>query len=509
MLYTPNANYNGEDIFTYTVSDGHGGEATATIHLTITPFNDYPLGNNDTASTPEDTPVIIDVLANDIDPDGDTLTIARVDTPSHGSATIQEGKVLYTPNANYNGEDIFTYTVSDGHGGEYLAYIDVTITPVNDNPIANDDTASTPKDTPVIINVLANDSDPDRKDTLTIASVGSPSHGSAAIQGGKVVYTPDAGFVGTDSFTYTVSDGHGGSASATVTVTVSRANHPPVANDDSFNVVEEQSTILDLLANDSDVDGDTLIITHVTNPSHGTVIIVQDGAKIQYTPEAGFYGASDSFTYTITDGHGNTSTDTATVTVNVQEADRDNTKEDPNDDINHDGTKDYLQKNVSTPDSGNHKIGVAAPADDALENVQKDETPKTITTKDGTHISLPYGTLSFKVYVAHSGDSAQITIYYPYNPAIKGYVKHINGVWKKVPSTVVHDQANHQTLVTFTLTDGGDFDLDGSADGVITDPGGGYTLSHTVTVPLSPWAKFLMLLGFILLASLYKKELEA
>ena len=381
---------------------------------------------------------------------------------------------------------------------------------VNHPPMANDDNATTSKDIPVSIDVLANDSDPDG-DTLNIASVSNPSHGNAAIQAGKVLYTPNASFIGTDSFTYTISDGHGGSASATVivTVTVSHVNHPPVANDDSFNVIEEQSTILDLLANDSDPDGDILTITHVSNPSHGTVTIVQGGAKVQYTPEAGFYGASDSFTYTIADGHGNTSTATANVTINVQEADGDNSKEDPNDDINHDGTKDYLQKYISTPEGGTHKIGVAVPSDDALDHVQKEEGKMSVTTEDGSHITLPYGTLSFKVHVVHSGDSAQITIYYPYNPAIQGYVKQIAGVWKKVPSTVVHDQANHQTRVTFTLTDGGDFDIDGSADGVITDPGGGYITVQVVTVPLALWAKLLMFLGFIFFVSYYKKELEA
>jgi hypothetical protein len=186
--------------------------------------------------------------------------------------------------------------------------------------------------------------------------------------------------------------------------------------------------------------------------------------------------------------------------------DDDNTTEDRNIDINHDGVQDDCQDNVATPQGGNYLIGVVTDADKKLYHVTKDETPKTITTQDGEEIELPYGTVSFDVNVTNPGESATITIYYPYNPDIKGYAKQVGGVWRKVPSTVTHDQAHNQTKITFTLTDGGTYDIDGNVNKIIKDPGGGYVVhpqsSQAVTVPLSPlalaWlASLLGLSGFV------------
>jgi hypothetical protein len=184
--------------------------------------NTAPIAVDDAVATPRDQPVTINVLANDSDANGDPLTISAIGTPLHGAATTDGQTVTYTPNPNFVGVDTFTYTILDGRGGAATATVTVTVSgPPGSNqaPTAGNDSATTTPGTPVTIDVLANDADPDG-DNLTIASVTSPSNGTATVQNSKIVYTPNAGFVGTDSFLYTASDGKGGAASATVTVTV-------------------------------------------------------------------------------------------------------------------------------------------------------------------------------------------------------------------------------------------------------------------------------------------------
>src|SRR6185503_5121255 len=216
VTYAPAANFNGSDSFSYTVNDGQGGSATATVSVTITSVNDAPVAKDDAAATAEDTAATIAVLANDSDADGGTLSVASVTMPAHGTATVNgDGTVTYAPAANYNGADSFTYTISDGQGGSATATVSVTVTSVNDGPVAKDDAATTAEDTTATIAVLANDSDADGG-TLSVASVTTPGHGTATINGdGTVTYAPAADYNGADSFTYTITDGQGGSATAT------------------------------------------------------------------------------------------------------------------------------------------------------------------------------------------------------------------------------------------------------------------------------------------------------
>jgi large repetitive protein len=311
VLYTPNANYNGTDSFTYTISDGNGGTSTATVNVTVTPVNDAPVAVNDTVSTAEDTPITINVKGNDTDVDGDTLTVQSVTQGAKGTVSIVSGQVLYTPNANYNGTDSFTYTISDGNGGTSTTTVNVTVTPVNDAPVAVNDTVSTAEDTPITINVKGNDTDVDG-DTLTVQSVTQGIKGTVSIVSGQVLYTPNANYNGTDSFTYTISDGNGGTSTATVNVTITPVNDAPVAVNDTVSTGEDTSATINVKGNDTDVDGDTLTVQSVTQGTNGTVSIVS--GQVLYTPNANYNG-TDSFTYTISDGNGGTSTATVNVTV--------------------------------------------------------------------------------------------------------------------------------------------------------------------------------------------------
>ncbi|WP_431237991.1 cadherin-like domain-containing protein [Mycolicibacterium aichiense] len=317
VTYTPNANFNGADSFTYSVSDGHGGTATGTVAVTVSAVNDAPVAGGNSVSTAEDTAVSVSagtLLGNDSDPDGDTLSVTGVSTPAHGTAVLNGTTVTYTPTANFNGADSFTYTVSDGHGGTATGTVAVTVTPVNGVPVAGGDMVSTAEDTAVSVStgmLLGNDSDPDG-DTLTIAGIGQPQHGSAVLDGTTVTYTPDADFNGVDSLTYTVGDGHGGTATGMLSVTVTPVNDAPTAVADSASTEPNTPVTVDVLGNDVDVDGDSLSVTAAGTPAHGTVVANEDGS-LTYTPDENYSG-TDSFDYTISDG---TTDGTATVTVNV------------------------------------------------------------------------------------------------------------------------------------------------------------------------------------------------
>ncbi|MBP6675139.1 MAG: tandem-95 repeat protein, partial [Vitreoscilla sp.] len=234
--YTPGPSYNGSDVFTVTVSDGHGGTATSTITIGITPVNDIPVAVNDAIATNEDTPVTIAVRGNDSDVDGDTLTVSAVTNGAHGTVVIDplSGNPVYTPAANWNGTDTFTYTVSDGQGGSATATVTVTVAPVNDAPKFDDPTnptfdpatgnyaVTTPEDTPVSGQVKGSDVD---GDPLTYAKAADPAHGTVAVNpDGTWTYTPGPSYNGSDVFTVTVSDGHGGTATSTITIGITPVN---------------------------------------------------------------------------------------------------------------------------------------------------------------------------------------------------------------------------------------------------------------------------------------------
>ena len=310
--YTPANGYAGTDSFTYSIADGKGGTASATVTITVAAVavNRPPVAQNDAYTVARDSSGNnLNVLANDSDPDGDTLTITSVSTPAHGSASISGNRVLYTPAAGYSGADSFTYTIADGNGGTASASVSITVFPpaVNNPPVAVNDGYTVDRNSSAnSLNVLANDSDPDG-DVLTITAVSAPVHGTASIVGNRVNYTPTPGYVGADSFTYTIADGRGGTASATVSITVANpaGNAPPVARDDVF-LISQRFTDLDVLANDSDPDGDSLTIVAVTQPPLGTVTINADGRSLRYTMP--FMFNRTTFTYTISDGHGGTAT---------------------------------------------------------------------------------------------------------------------------------------------------------------------------------------------------------
>ena len=297
ITYTPKTGYTGTDTFRYTIRDGGGAKASTKV--TVTVRNRVPVAGADSAVTDAGTPVTIAVLANDSDPDGHALKVNAVTQPANGAVLINPDKtVTYTPAAGFTGSDGFTYTVGDGRGGTATGTVSVTVR--NRAPLAGADAATTDAGVPIAIAVLANDSDPDGH-PLTVSAVTQPANGAAAINGGQTVtYTPQPGFTGSDSFTYTVADGRGGTAQGAVAITV--RNRAPLAAADTVTTDAGVPIAIAVLANDSDPDGHPLTVSAVTQPANGAAAI-NGGQTVTYTPQPGFTG-SDSFGYTVADGRG-------------------------------------------------------------------------------------------------------------------------------------------------------------------------------------------------------------
>lgn len=290
------------------------GSVSYVVDNPVVAVNNAPKAVNDSASTAYQTPVSINVLANDSDADGDTLTVTSL-SGVNGSAVINaNGSITFTPASGFSGIETFNYTVSDGSASA-TATVSVNVaTPVitNSAPTAINDSASTAYGSAVTINVLANDSDPDG-DTLTVTSL-SGVNGSAVINAnGSIAFTPANGFSGTETFSYTITDGKA-SATATVSVNVAPApppaNRAPVALDDSAATLSGTSVVIAVLGNDSDPDGDALKVISVAEGGKGSVRINSDGT-LTFTPAKNFKNF-DTFSYTISDG---ALTATASVTV--------------------------------------------------------------------------------------------------------------------------------------------------------------------------------------------------
>ena len=331
-IYTPEANFNGTDSFTYQVCDnGVPSEcSTGTVTITVVAVNDAPNAVADIVNVNEDGVLNgTSLLANDSDIDGDLLAIntTPVSGPLHGTVIINaNGTYIYRPTADYNGSDTFTYQVCDNGVPSKCSNTTVTINvlPINDTPVAVVDITITEQDK--VLNgasLLANDYDIDG-DILTIKTtpVTNPQNGTVVINSdGTFTYTPNSGYIGNDLFTYEVCDNGTPSkcASATVNVMVLAINNVPVAGNDIATVNEDG--VLNgasLLANDSDPDGDdvlTINTTPVSSTAHGSLTINADGTY-NYIPEANYHG-SDSFTYQVCDNGIPSRCATATVTITV------------------------------------------------------------------------------------------------------------------------------------------------------------------------------------------------
>ena len=227
--YQPAKDFNGSDAFTVTISDGNGGTTTSVVSVTVKPVNDAPVTADQSKVTDEDQSVSGQIVASDVD--GDKLTYVIQAGVDHGSLLLNTvtGEYTYTPNKDFHGTDTFTIRVYDPKLGYADSVVSITVNPVNDAPVANDDSVTTLEDTAVTIDVLANDTDVDG-DSLLISGANA-GHGSVSVIDGKLVYTPTANYSGSDTISYSISDGKGGTSTASVQVTVT-----PVADAPNLNV---------------------------------------------------------------------------------------------------------------------------------------------------------------------------------------------------------------------------------------------------------------------------------
>jgi hypothetical protein len=223
VRYQPREGFTGLDGFAYTIVDGRGETATATVSVRVNDVADAPVAENQTVETNEDTALAIGLVASDADRDPLKFRIQRL--PANGSLGGEPPDVWYAPNADYNGSDSFVFAVDDGRGGSDTGTVSIRIRAVADAPVALDDEATTDEGRVVDIAVLGNDSDPDG-DVLRIVSVTRGANGWVLINGDETLrYQPNEGFSGLDGFAYTISDDRGETATATVSV---RVNASPI-----------------------------------------------------------------------------------------------------------------------------------------------------------------------------------------------------------------------------------------------------------------------------------------
>lgn len=310
FTYTPNADFHGTDSFAYLVSDPASSEtAIRTASITVNAINDTPVADSQTITTDEDTQFDGTLTATDID--GDSLLFILQTGAAHGTVTVNpDGTFSYVPEANFHGSDLFTFVVSDGTATSAAATVSITVTSVNDLPVAASVSISTDEDTPFAGTLTASDAD---GDALTFVLSTPAAHGTVSINAdGTFSYTPDANFHGTDSFTFVVNDGQADSLPATVSITVVTVNDVPAADAQAVSIDED--TLYNGTLTGSDADGDALTFAIGTVlPSHGVVAINPDGT-FSYTPAANFHG-TDTFSFVASDGTANSTEALVTVTV--------------------------------------------------------------------------------------------------------------------------------------------------------------------------------------------------
>ncbi len=295
FIYTPAGNYHGSDSFTFKANDGAVDSAPATVTLAVAPVRDVPVAPGLAFSTPEDQSATVTLTG--LDYDGYDLAFVVVTPPAHGTLAGNGAELAYTPAANYHGPDSFSYIAQDPFGDSLPAQVAITVTPVNDAPVAIAFTPNVMEDTGADLMLAAGDQE---NDALTYRIVTQPAHGTLTLgsNGAVVHYAPAPNYHGPDGFAFVANDGQLDSAPATVAIAVVPTNDAPVARATAFSTHEDQSVAIVLQADD--VDGDALTFLP-TAPAHGSLTLGPLPGTYLYTPEANYHGP-DAITFTVSDG---------------------------------------------------------------------------------------------------------------------------------------------------------------------------------------------------------------
>ena len=321
VTFTPEPDFQGTVEVPYRACFEDGSCDEGVLTIVVVGSNDDPVAVPDLASTAEDTSTAVDVLANDGDIDGDALTIVHVAaidhpnyslSPSDVTVTVDGGRITVDPRADQWGHVLIEYSIADPDGATAESTLEVEVTPVNDAPTAINDVLTAYENTPAELHVLANDSDVDG-DSLTIVSVTEVTGGSATTDGQIVTFIPHARHVGPAALTYEITDGQS-TVGADVELTVVDITDTPLLQADAASLDEDQTTAIDILANDvaltSNIDPTTLV---VIDPADNGVA-TWNGTTIDYAPDPDFFG-DDSFRYFVCDFQEFCNAATATITV--------------------------------------------------------------------------------------------------------------------------------------------------------------------------------------------------
>lgn len=385
LIYTSAPGFTGTDSFTFKLNDGTLDSRPAGVSINVTE-NRHPVAHPQSASTAEDTSVAISLGGSD--KDEDQLTYAVVAGPSNGSLSGTAPSLRYTPDPNFTGSDQLTFTVNDGTVDSDPATVSITVTPVNDTPVASGRDVTIQEDESVTIDVLQNSSDVDN-DVLTVAAITQGTHGAVTINDdGTLAYTPEANFCGTDAFTYTVSDGKGGTDTATVNVTVTEVNDRPVIT----STPETAATVGVLYTYDAEAldhdAADTLAYSLITKPA-GMSIDSATGL-IRWKPSNEKVGSHD-VVLKVTDGHTIPASDTQSFTITVHPVQLQRTTLTV--------VNGYDQKSESMLSAENKTYVVQSPDDDWWETGSD-----SYTCYDFSDVSIPPGSMVtlVDIYVRHS-----------------------------------------------------------------------------------------------------------
>jgi hypothetical protein len=341
ITYTPKANFFGEDIFRYTISDNNGGLDTASVNISVNPVEDRPLAVDDTVTTQEDNTIIIHVLQNDVDVDGDSLLIQFIDTTdTKGEVTISQdySTLTYSPPPNFFGFDTLSYTITDGHiGGTDTAVVLITISVINDLPLAKDDSFTTSEDTPLsilITDLLANDSDVETNPPLFESIISTNTLGFVNIEAGdtSIRYSPRADYNGGDSFSYTIVDDDGGRDTASVEITITPVQDAPMTfelSDPLNGEVVDSTTVTFRWQKSIDPDNEEVTYNFYLSGITGDTAVYGLSDTVLVFNGNTYLHAGNSYTWevTVTDGTDTTSCisthefSTATVLVGIDEED--------------------------------------------------------------------------------------------------------------------------------------------------------------------------------------------
>ena len=317
--YTPDLDTFGEDTFVYQAVDSSGGSVEALARIVVRPVNDRPMAQDDDVATVQDVSIVIDVLANDHDVDGELMpdTVRVVDEPARGTGAAANGQITFVPNVGFVGSDSLTYQVCDDAEPSAcgMATIHIEVRLPNSTPVAIDDSVTTSEELPISIDVLANDVDQDG-DLLTVTHFTQGSHGAVTLGVDGLTYLPEPDFFGNDTFIYDISDGHAETSTAKVRIEVQGVNDIPQTLPETLFIRPNLPFALatpGVLANDSDADGDILTAALVGRPAHGRVELREDGSFVYAANVRG--PVSDSFTYVAQDGSSSSQVTTVEIIV--------------------------------------------------------------------------------------------------------------------------------------------------------------------------------------------------